>query len=426
VQKNTYQKYDWRLRNLIANSGNPGHATGLDIPRTTINEWIKNGPVNVVTLPSLQMSNDQLINENVLLRKKLRHIEAETELVSITTKMFGFSLQYQKLPRGFEKSILVKAIEKASDVLSLKYCLGKIGMSTARFRYWQKLGAGCHLKNESSCPKLIPNRLTAQEIFTIKDLVTSQRYAHYSISSLALLAKRMGLVYASTATWSRIIKMFNLRRNRHRVYPLKPKVGIRATRPNELWHIDLSVFKLRDGTKIYIQAIVDNYSRFIMSWRVSMEYGGRETRKLIGEATKRALDLRGHRPGFLMMDSGTENLNRKVDKLLEKESIKKIIAQIDVRFSNSMIESVFHRLKNRHLYYQKLDSFDEVKEAVNSYLSEVNEEIPMEVLSGATPIEAFNETWKPTEIEKMRVAHNQARKDRIETNRQVRCLPCLS
>jgi transposase InsO family protein len=426
VQKNTYQRYDWRLRNLIANTGNPDHAAGLDIPRTTINEWIKHGPVEVVTLPSLQMANDQLINENVLLRKKLSHIEAESELISIAIKAFGFTMQYQKLPRGFEKSHLVTAIEKASKILSLKYCLDKIGLSTARFRYWQKLGAGCHLVNRTSCPKLLPNRLTSQEIFTIKDMVNSEKYAHYSIASLALLAKRMGRVYASTATWSRIIKLFNLRRNRYRLYPLKPKIGIRASQPNELWHVDLSIYKLRDGTKIYIQAIVDNFSRFILSWRVSMQYGGRETVKLISDATRRAQAIRGHCPKLLMVDSGTENMNHHVDKLLERESIQKIIAQIDVRFSNSMIESVFHRLKNRHLYYQKLDSFDEVKDAVDSYLSEVNEKIPLEALKGATPIEAFTETWNTTEIEMIRSAHGKARKDRIETNRQVRCLPCLS
>ena len=38
------------------------------------------------------------------------------------------------------------------------------------------------------------------------------------------------------------------------------------------------------------------------------------------------------------MDSGVENLNKDVDKLLEGGTIERVIAQIDVTFSNSLIE----------------------------------------------------------------------------------------
>jgi len=38
-------------------------------------------------------------------------------------------------------------------------------------------------------------------------------------------------------------------------------------------------------------------------------------------------------------DSGVENLNKNVDKLLEVGTLERVIAQVDVSFSNSMIEA---------------------------------------------------------------------------------------
>jgi hypothetical protein len=52
-----------------------------------------------------------------------------------------------------------------------------------------------------------------------------------------------------------------------RVHPAKPKVGLRTTRADERWHI--AVIRLLDGTKAYVHAVIDNFSRRILSWRVA-------------------------------------------------------------------------------------------------------------------------------------------------------------
>jgi hypothetical protein len=38
-------------------------------------------------------------------------------------------------------------------------------------------------------------------------------------------------------------------------------VGLRTTRPDEIWHIDTTVFRLLDGTRAYLHAVIDNFSR---------------------------------------------------------------------------------------------------------------------------------------------------------------------
>ena len=56
------------------------------------------------------------------------------------------------------------------------------------------------------------------------------------------------------------------------------------------------------------------------------------------------------------MDSGVENLNKDVDKLLEGGTLERVIAQIDVTFSNSLIESWWRSLKHQWLFLNHLDN----------------------------------------------------------------------
>src|SRR6185295_7173521 len=59
------------------------------------------------------------------------------------------------------------------------------------------------------------------------------------------------------------------RRPRLRVHPAKAMIGLRTTRANEMWHIDTTVIRLLDGTRAYLHAVIDNFSRRILAWRVA-------------------------------------------------------------------------------------------------------------------------------------------------------------
>ncbi len=50
-----------------------------------------------------------------------------------------------------------------------------------------------------------------------------------------------------------------------RVHPEKPKVGLRTSRADEMWHIDTTVIRLLDGTRTYLHAVIDNFSRRILA-----------------------------------------------------------------------------------------------------------------------------------------------------------------
>jgi hypothetical protein len=109
----------------------------------------------------------------------------------------------------------------------------------------------------------MPSRLTSDEVAVIETMVVSGEHRFMSVRALALYAQRVEKVFASPTTWYRLIRRRGWRRPRSRVYPPKPKIGARATAPGELLHLDVTIIKLLDRTRVYLHAIIDNYSRRI-------------------------------------------------------------------------------------------------------------------------------------------------------------------
>src|SRR2546426_11703696 len=43
-----------------------------------------------------------------------------------------------------------------------------------------------------------------------------------------------------------------------------------------MWHIDTTVIRLLDGTRAYLHAVIDNFSRRILAWRVADTFAGKQ------------------------------------------------------------------------------------------------------------------------------------------------------
>ena len=420
-----YRRYDPRLKNLVAESKDIGRFRKDGIPDSSLRQGVKDGPREFFTLPELEMDTCALVQENMLLKSQVNALQAKHELVSRSIKIFGFQIQYKRLPSPESKSDILVAIKSAVQAMSLETCLEVIGLSSARYFHWIKRQVSCELKDQPSCPRVSPTKLTTGEITQIKDLYTSKDFAHYSVLSLSWLGKKSGQIIASASTWSRVIRELGLKRNRVRVYPPKPKVGIRASAPGEIWHVDLTILRLQDGTRAFVQAVIDNFSRYVLAWKVSRDYGGLRTRELLLKAIAKAQSLGMNVVPDVWVDSGTENLNTHVDELVASEQIKRTIAQIDVEASNSMVEMLFHRFKHRHMFTIPLTSFEAVENGADYYFTRSNTYIPMAALKGATPEEIVTGKWTDQVIADMQALVVSARTARIASNRSMRCTPCL-
>ena len=123
---------------------------------------------------------------------------------------------------------------------------------------------------------------------------------------------------------------------------------------------------------------------------------------------------------MLLTDDGSENygitkqwLNRGGDL-----KIKHTIAQVDIHFSNSMIEAANKQLKYRFLYHQKIADFSQLEEYVSKAIEDFNNR-PHAVLNGHTPMEVINgKSYDEEAKNKLLVLSRQAR---IIENQKLKC-----
>jgi len=243
-----------------------------------------------------------------------------------------------------------------------------------------------------------------------------------SLRALALHAQRIGKILASPSTWYRLVREAGWARPRNRVYPAKPKIGIRAGAPGELLHLDVTIIRLLDGTRAYLHAVIDNYSRRILSWRLEDRLGSSGTCRILRDA---AVQLT-NRPEqtIVVADSGSENVHEAVDDLLDGEELTRVLARVEITFSNSMIEAFWRSLKHSWLYLHPLDSFAALHRLIEFYVKAHNEVMPHAAFEGQTPDEMFFGTGDEV-TQKLSAARRSAREERRKENRTARCGVCV-
>jgi putative transposase len=263
------QRYDHRLRHLVHRTGDVTVATDLGVPRSTARGWLGAAPTVVVCLDVADLTEPELRQEVVKLRRRVQKLTMLLRLVLALLRTSGFRLTEERLPDGRDKIRILRAVDRARAFVPLRAVLRFLRVSPSRFHAWRRRQQACALDDQSTCPRTSPSRLTAPEVRAIQDMVTSPDYRHVPTGTLAVLAQRLGTVWASPSTWYRLVRQNGWRRPRLRVHPVKPKIGLRTTRANEMWHIDTTVIRLLDGTRAYLHAVIDNYSRRILAWRVA-------------------------------------------------------------------------------------------------------------------------------------------------------------
>jgi transposase InsO family protein len=81
-----------------------------------------------------------------------------------------------------------------------------------------------------------------------------------------------------------------------------------------MWDIDATVIRLVDGTRTYLHAVIDNFSRRILAWRVAETFAPGNRVAVLLEASRAAAPSDTAR--CVLADAGVENVNAQVDELI--------------------------------------------------------------------------------------------------------------
>jgi transposase InsO family protein len=190
-----------------------------------------------------------------------------------------------------------------------------------------------------------------------------------------------------------------------------------------MWHIDTTVIRLLDGTRGYLQAVIDNFSRRILAWRVADTFAPLNSVTVLLDASRAATPSETTR--IVLADAGVENVNAAVDDLIATGVLRRVLAFTELKFSNSMIEAWRRSLKHQRLFLHSLDSVTTVRRLVAFYVDEHNRVLPHSAFRGQTPNEMYFGTGDavPAELTARAAA---ARRTRVEANRSASCATCPS
>jgi putative transposase len=417
------QRYDHRLRDLVQRTGDLTIATDLGVPRSTARGWLRATPTIVVSLEVADLTEQELRQEILRLRRRVEKLAVLLRLALALLRTSGFKLSGERLPDGHAKTRILRAVDRARECVPLRALLRFLRLSPSRFHAWRRLEHACALDDQSSCPHTSPHRLTLPEVRTIKDMVTALEYRHVPTGTLAVLAQRLDTVWASPSTWYHLVRKFGWRRPRLRLHPAKPKVGLRTARADEMWQIDTTVIRLLDGTRAYVHAVIDNFSRRILAWRVADTFAPVNSVAVLVEASRGATPSLTT-PGVLA-DAGVENVNAQVDDLITTGVLRRVLAFTELKFSNSMIEAWWRSLKHQWLFLHSLDSMPTVRRLVEFYVHKHNRVLPYSAFRGQTPDEMYFGTGDAVPGDLLSRAA-VARRARVEANRTASCGRCPS
>lgn len=167
----------------------------------------------------------------------------------------------------------------------------------------------------------------------------------------------------------------------HKKYPYLLR-DLSITSPDQVWCTDITYIPLRSGF-MYLVAIMDWYSRHVLSWRLSNSL---ETSFCI-EALEEALQ-RGC-PKIFNSDQGAQfTASEFTDRLHERE----ISISMDGRrraLDNVFIERLWRSLKYEDIYLKEYQGVDDLYKGIESYFKFYSNERPHQGLGNRTPLEVY-------------------------------------
>ena len=227
------------------------------------------------------------------------------------------------------------------------------------------------------------------------------------------------VAHMNLSTFYKYVSPLNLKRSKVFSRRKNHDTGIRADAPFKILHADMTEFKTEDHQKGYIYLIQDNFSRAILGHRVSDKRKAIHTLENIHQVTQEYLLPSKISESMLLTDDGSENYGEAKKWILQNDNpkINHVVAQVDIHFSNSMIEAANKQLKYRFLYNHKITNYEQLLNYLPLAIKDFNNR-PHHVLGGLSPLEVLKGKRLNVELEKSLI--QSARKSRVIENQKLK------
>lgn len=168
---------------------------------------------------------------------------------------------------------------------------------------------------------------------------------------------------------------------KHKLYPYLLK-GVVISRPDQVWSSDITYIRMARGF-IYLTAVMDWFSRFVLSWQVSISLDAAFCCEALEQALQRA------RPDIFNTDQGSQFTSLDFTGVLNREAIRISMDGRGRVFDNIFIERLWRSVKYEEVFLKDYQSVREAVSGLKAYFSFYNDERPHQALDYRTPRQVY-------------------------------------
>jgi transposase InsO family protein len=289
-----------------------------------------------------------------------------------------------------EKMEIIRLVEGSE--LSVKRTLTELGVNRSSFYAWyRRYAAGGYdgLANHSPAPRRFWNRIPEPE----KERIVRVALEHPERSprELAWYITDQEGYFISESSVYRILKAFDLVASpQYVVLSAKDHFQHPTSRVHELWQTDFTYFRIIGWGWYYLASILDDYSRYIIAWKLFTTMASTDVTELLDLAVKRTgittVQVR-HRPR-LLMDNGPAFVSRDLREYLESQGMRRTHGAPYHPMTQGKIERYHRSLKN----VVNLDRYFlpwELEREINRFVDYYNNHRYHESLDNVTPADMY-------------------------------------
>jgi putative transposase len=169
----------------------------------------------------------------------------------------------------------------------------------------------------------------------------------------------------------------------HKKYPYLLR-DVEITRPNQVWSTDITYVPLRRGY-MYLVAVMDWHSRFVLSWRLSNTLGGEFCVASLEEAL-----ARWGCPEIFNSDQGSQFTSPTFTGRLEERGIRVSMDGRGRALDNVFIERLWRSVKYEDIYLKDYDGADELYRGLELWFGNYGHRRPHQGLGYQTPWSVYS------------------------------------
>lgn len=177
----------------------------------------------------------------------------------------------------------------------------------------------------------------------------------------------------------------------HKIYPYL-LCGLDINRSNQVWCSDITYIRMSGGY-VYLVAVMDWYSRKVLSWEVSVTMDD----AFCVSALEKAIRRYGT-PEIFNTDQGSQFAGRTFTNVLKEHGIRISMDGKGRAVDNIMIERLWRTVKYEEIYLKEYGSVLELIRSLQSYFSYYNGERTHNSLNKQTPTEVYDSGFASKEV----------------------------